>query len=425
VTATSEWRYRYSAGGEREQKRLYLQQDSLHNVIEHNSWVYYALGGKKEQLAVYHGQEMAVPACLPPGPVSVYFYPVEFLTYGNGTAANLVTIPDVGNPAGVKEFHLADHLGSTRVTINTSTGSQYADYGPDGNLLAGGASVREGFIGKELGRENGLLNCGVREKFCGKDGHDGFNRPDPLWEKYRAWSPYVYSQASPISLKDPNGMYVDVRSIQIADAKNGTDYVGTLLKELTRISGLTITVDEHGILQIDASAEMKSGGSETARYILTKMIAESARTSVGMTTNLSTEAMTGVGDNHINFNPDQMSSFYSGTKGLDKMTSGFGIALLHEYLHTKNGRCFSDPADRHYGALGEVEEVVNKVRCELGEESWGQRMSYKGVAIPGYPNYEFIPFTPEASSELANGKVPTGGYVRFAHRAKDGIHNDE
>jgi hypothetical protein len=53
VTRTSEWRYRYSAGGEREQKRLYLQQDSLHNVIEHNSWVYYALGGKKEQLAVY------------------------------------------------------------------------------------------------------------------------------------------------------------------------------------------------------------------------------------------------------------------------------------------------------------------------------------------------------------------------------------
>jgi YD repeat-containing protein len=77
VKATSEWRYRYSAGGEREQKRLYLQQDSLHNVIEHNSWVYYALGGKKEQLAVYHGQEMAVPDCLPPGKVASASIEVE------------------------------------------------------------------------------------------------------------------------------------------------------------------------------------------------------------------------------------------------------------------------------------------------------------------------------------------------------------
>jgi RHS repeat-associated protein len=200
---------------------LYLQQDSLHNVIEHNSWVYYALGGKKEQLAVYHGQEVAVPGCLPPGPVSVYFYPVEFLTYGNGSSANLVTIPDVGNPAGVKEFHIADHLGSTRVTINTSTGSQYADYGPDGNLLAGGASVREGYIGKELGRENGLLNCGVRDRFWAIYNRDDFNRPDALWEQYRSVSPYVYAQNNPMRFIDVTGLSLeDVE--RIVSAIDGT-----------------------------------------------------------------------------------------------------------------------------------------------------------------------------------------------------------
>lgn len=52
-----DWRYRYNAQGEREQKRLYYGPDG--DEYEHAyPWVYYALGGAKEQLAVYHGQQM-------------------------------------------------------------------------------------------------------------------------------------------------------------------------------------------------------------------------------------------------------------------------------------------------------------------------------------------------------------------------------
>jgi hypothetical protein len=86
---------------EREQKRLYLKQDSLHNPVAENSWVYYLLGGSKEQLAVYHGQEQLLTGCS--GTYSVYLYPTEYLTYGNDGIVELTTKPDIANPNGIKE----------------------------------------------------------------------------------------------------------------------------------------------------------------------------------------------------------------------------------------------------------------------------------------------------------------------------------
>ena len=48
-----------------------------------------------------------------------------------------------------------------------------------------------------------LADHGVRkyEDFSGR-----FTSPDPLWEKYYGWSPYVYSLNNPIRLKDDNGL---------------------------------------------------------------------------------------------------------------------------------------------------------------------------------------------------------------------------
>lgn len=58
---TYDWRYRYSASGEREQKRLYDMPSN--DSVARYPWVYYLLGGGGAQLAVYHGQQTKRVMC--------------------------------------------------------------------------------------------------------------------------------------------------------------------------------------------------------------------------------------------------------------------------------------------------------------------------------------------------------------------------
>jgi len=72
--ASVEWRYRSSANGEREQKRMYWHAlDTLGTGYRH-PWVWYLLGASKEQLAVWHGVETCDSLCGSVGE-RVYLYP--------------------------------------------------------------------------------------------------------------------------------------------------------------------------------------------------------------------------------------------------------------------------------------------------------------------------------------------------------------
>jgi RHS repeat-associated protein len=193
-----DWYYRYNASGEREQKRLYDMQAGDNAAMY--PWVYYQLGGYKEQLAVYHGQQTSSPMCGDTGR-RVLMYPTEYLTYGVGGISSIVT-----RPAGTKEFKIADHLGSTRAILD-GNGSPLSsrDYSPSGEALAvAGLDVRKGFIDKEVDRENGLSNNGVRpyDRETGR-----FVCVDPMWEKFRGWSLYHYSHDNPLTRSDPNGKW--------------------------------------------------------------------------------------------------------------------------------------------------------------------------------------------------------------------------
>ena len=106
------------------------------------------------------------------------------MTYG-GRSANITT-----HPNGTQEYRIADHLGSNRVTLeNTGSVVTTTDYEPFGKAIAG-VPPRKGFIDKEKDQESGLGDFGVR-KYDDEIGR--FTSPDPLWEEYRAWSPYQYS----------------------------------------------------------------------------------------------------------------------------------------------------------------------------------------------------------------------------------------
>ncbi len=199
-----DWRYRYSAGGEREQKRLYSGQDAMHNAIPNHPWVYYLLGVGKGQLAIYHGQEMDQSGCAMPG-WSAYMYPVEYLTYGAGDGACLITKPLGG--AWAREYRVVDHLGSVRASITPGfLGNAIAsfDYEPFGKLLTSSSLPvdHKSYIDKEKDKESGLSDFGVR-KYSEVEGR--FLAIDPRWEDFRSITPYNYAENDPVRLKDPNG----------------------------------------------------------------------------------------------------------------------------------------------------------------------------------------------------------------------------
>lgn len=132
---------------------------------------------------------------------SVYFLPSEYLTYGVAGTRNITT-----RPTGIKEYAIADHLGSTRVLLSVAGTLSETDYEPFGGVIAQtGTNSRLSFIDKEKDAENGLGDFGVRKY---DDDLGRFTSIDPLWEKFRGESPYQYSLNNPIIGKDDNGKLV-------------------------------------------------------------------------------------------------------------------------------------------------------------------------------------------------------------------------
>ena len=207
-----EWSYRYSPSGERESKRL--TTSPLGDGLSSHNWNYYLLGGNKQQLAVYNGRETNRSDCYSSGH-RVDFFASEYLTYGNGSTPLITT-----RPSGVKEYLVTDHLGSTRAAVNGSgTVINITDYEPFGKPLAG-LSPRTGYIGKEKDYESDLADHGVR-----KYDYDAgiFRSIDPLWEKYRGWSPYQYSHNDPLRRLDPSGLADYVNSSNQVIGTDGID----------------------------------------------------------------------------------------------------------------------------------------------------------------------------------------------------------
>jgi|GEM_PF-1072303 len=199
-----DWRYRYSASGAREQKRLVRFVPWVPPIVTHpidtpsiaGGWVYYLLGGNNQQLAVYHGQQDTGNVCNDTA-AGVSMYPTEYLTYGVGHNASVVTRPD-----GAKEYRIGDHLGSVRATVGGSS-VQGVDYEPFGAVLPGSpviTGLRKGYIDREVDKETGMGSYGVRT-FRGGD----FSSVDPEWERYPGVSPYSYAANNPLRLSDPNG----------------------------------------------------------------------------------------------------------------------------------------------------------------------------------------------------------------------------
>ncbi len=103
-------------------------------------------------------------------------------------------------------FYITDHQGNVRVVANQDgTIEQINHYYPYGGLM--GESTNSDhqpykYNGKELDRHHGLgwMDYGAR-------WYNGYSwtTPDPLAEKYREVSPYMYCLGNPIKYIDPDG----------------------------------------------------------------------------------------------------------------------------------------------------------------------------------------------------------------------------
>ena len=72
---------------------------------------------------------------------------------------------------------------------------------------------------------------------------------------------------------------------------------------------------------------------------------------------------------------------------LDPRTEGWGMNVIHEMLHTKNGGNYEDDMNR-FGSTGYVTDFSNIIRAELGQQ-WGQRLSYLPMPVGGYNIYPY------------------------------------
>ncbi len=187
-----DWRYRYSPLGGREQKRLYYSPNGDSCGRAH-LWEYYLRGAYGEQLAVYKGRQTAGSTSCQTGR-RVIFTPQSYITNGG----ELVTRAD-----GMKEYAVADHLGSTRAIIDQSGRIQHFNYKPFGDSLNSGSTARIGFIGNQRDDESRYFSLGAR-MYDPEIGR--FLSPDPLLEMFPQHSSYHYAYNSPLIWKDPSGL---------------------------------------------------------------------------------------------------------------------------------------------------------------------------------------------------------------------------
>jgi len=134
------------------------------------------------------------------------------IIYENGTLKQIM-LPDGYWQNGVFYYYLKDHLGSNRVTINSSgTVVEKSHYYPSGTRFytestSNSNALAYRYNGKEMETMNGLnqMDYGARRRFAGLPIWTGMDKKAEL---YYSVSPYVYSLNDPVNAIDPDGRIV-------------------------------------------------------------------------------------------------------------------------------------------------------------------------------------------------------------------------
>ena len=328
-----------------------------------------------------------------------------------------------------RKYFIKDHLGSVRTTVNRDGNVLgYDDYYPFGLVMPG--------------RSSNSANPNDNYKFTGyedddeadlKTQHAGARRYDPIigrflsidrfYDKYPSMSPYQYAANNPVNFIDVNGDSINVAKIQEYDINNGTDYLGTILKDLSAMTGLQFSVadngqlvyaqDENGDAIVSTDKDGNQIGSGEARNRLKSSISTKRQAFATITS--GSTSVPGTGSPLIRLNPTQIDQFVQGASpSVDSRTMGYGMTFMHEILHSNVGMVKSDGTitqKRTYGHTGPVVDTMNRIRLDLGH-TFGQRLSYPSMPMK---NGYYVPFDIGSFNDIERGILPAGSskHIRY------------
>ncbi len=189
---------------------------------------------------------------------------------------------DQGTFELIKEFHVRDHLGNTRIVLEetgsgTYTPTHIADYYPFGMEIQHGGSHIQPPSGNLLNNRY-LYNGKEFQDDFGLDWYDygarfydpqiaRWHSVDPLAEKYFPISPYAYVANNPIIFIDPNGMEIvdkDGKRITYSEGKGWSDNATDDVKIIYAALMLTETGQEQWdkMYNSDVKATMEISNEE-------------------------------------------------------------------------------------------------------------------------------------------------------------------
>ena len=307
------------------------------------------------------------------------------------------------------EYHLTDHLGNVRVTVDEGGNAvQKDDYYPFGLSFNSwnDTSPTNDYLyneGAELQRELTSYQTHFRmlDPALGR-----WWQIDPKASERE--SPYVSMANNPILYNDALGDTIDFSQLMVHDKVNGTNVAQTIVNSLSKITGLRLSIDQKtGILDYAKDENGKAivssdyeesicsclaTGSETARGDLIDAIdGDLVKVDYSSKTTITDGA-----NNQIWFSSNQVDGFIKGTPAeLNKETQGYGMTMLHELRHTSIGGRLSDPQDKtDTESTGPVVDRVNIYRRELGR-SYGQRGHYyaTGTGSDKYVRFSYSDYS--------------------------------
>jgi hypothetical protein len=224
-----------------------------------------------------------------------------------------------------------------------------------------------------------------------------------------AESPYLCFSGNPILINDIFGDVGKVGTNTDDKVKAGgkeykkQDLVDKLVNDMSKISGLKLSVDPKTGVLVNNGVSTNKGISKTARKEILDLIASPDEINIDFSSQSSETFKSYDGsafDNKIILlNPSQIDANIKGTsKDLNNKTFGYAMTTLHEMGHTTLHGSFShqDNTLKSFGVIDDPDIIGNKIRTELGT-NWGQRLSYVSIYLNGK---DYLPMNAKSTAIL-------------------------